>query len=135
MPALFYVDQAKSFNGVMFMSGGPKMGFGVQTQDKMKDGTPKWEAQVVVTYMQFGRMENEVIKVGIASHDDPFKALGNMPQPVELVGFRVGVTPVQTTKDQNGNERTTGGKAWYQADELRSTAQVPSGRKAAAAEG
>lgn len=130
MPANFYVDQARSFKGVMFMSSSPKMAFGTQQQDKTKDGLPKWEVQVVGTYEQFGRVENEILKVGIASYDDPAKALGGMPQPVELVNFRIGITPATKRTDRDGNERVSGGTAWYAADEVRSLSAVPSSRSA-----
>lgn len=131
MPAIFHVDQARTFKMVMFLSSAPKTVFGNnQQQDKTADGTPKWEVQVVATFEQFGRTENEILKVGVASHSDPAAALGGMPQPVELVGFRVGVTPAEKRTDRNGNEKVVGGTAWYQADEVRALSAVPSGRKA-----
>ncbi|MEU0360517.1 hypothetical protein ACFY9H_33720 [Streptomyces bacillaris] len=131
MPAIFHVDQAATFSMVMFLSSSPKMQFGTQQQDTAKDGTPKWEVQVVASFTQFGRTENEILKVGVLSHTDPAKPLNGMPQPVELVGFRVGVTPAEKRNDKNGNERIVGGTAWYQADEIRALSAVPSGRKSA----
>ncbi|MFE7731617.1 hypothetical protein ACFU5D_38335, partial [Streptomyces anthocyanicus] len=113
----------------------PKMQFGTQQQDTAKDGTPKWEVQVVASFTQFGRTENEILKVGVLSHSNPGDALQNMPQPVELVGFRVGVTPAEKRTDRNGNEKVVGGTAWYQADEIRSTSAVPTSRKSASQEG
>jgi hypothetical protein len=133
MPAIFHVDQARTFSMVMFLSCAAKMQFGTQTQDKTKDGLPKWEVQVVASFTQFGRTENEILKVGVVSYDDPAKALNNMPQPVELVGFRVGVTPAEKRTDRNGNEKIMGGTAWYQADEIRALSAVPTGRKSAEA--
>ncbi|MEU6966111.1 hypothetical protein [Streptomyces chrestomyceticus] len=130
MPAIFHVDQAATFSMVMFLSSAPKMQFGTQQQDTTKDGTPKWEVQVVASFQQFGRVENEVLKIGVQSHTDPAKSLGG-PQPVELVGFRVGVSPAEKRTDKNGNERITGGTAWYQADEIRALSAVPTGRKSA----
>jgi hypothetical protein len=130
MPAIFYVDQAKSFNMLMFLSSSPKTVFGNNDkQDTTKDGVPKWEVQVVATFQQFGRVENEILKIGIASHQDPAQTLGG-PQPVELVGFRVGVSPAEKRTDRNGNEKIVGGTAWYQADEVRAINAVPAGRKA-----
>ncbi|MFK0182561.1 hypothetical protein ACIQVR_42175 [Streptomyces xanthochromogenes] len=133
MPAIFRVDQAATFSMVMFLSSAPKMQFGTQQQDTTKDGIPKWEVQVVASFTQFGRTENEILKVGVVSHGDPAAAIGGMPQPIELVGFRVGVTPAEKRTDRNGNERIMGGTAWYQADEIRSTSAVPTSRKAATA--
>ncbi|MGW5679824.1 hypothetical protein ACWEV4_32905 [Streptomyces sp. NPDC003860] len=135
MPAIFHVDQARTFSMVMFLSSSPKMQFGTQQQDTAKDGTPKWEVQVVASFTQFGRTENEILKVGVLSHQDPAHALGGMPQPVELVGFRVGVTPAEKRTDRNGNEKVVGGTAWYQADEIRAINAVPASRKTASQEG
>jgi hypothetical protein len=134
MPAIFHVDQARTFSMVMFLSCSAKLQFGTQKQDVTKDGLPKWEVQVVASFTQFGRTENEILKVGVVSHQDPAQALQNMPQPVELVGFRVGVTPAEKRTDKNGNERIMGGTAWYQADEIRALNAVPTSRKAAASQ-
>ncbi|MET7791992.1 hypothetical protein ABZS93_36295, partial [Streptomyces sp900116325] len=72
--------------------------------------------------------------VGVLSHQDPAAPLQGMPQPVELVGFRVGVTPAEKRTDRNGNEKIMGGTAWYQADEIRALNAVPTSRKAAASQ-
>ncbi|WP_433860284.1 hypothetical protein [Streptomyces kronopolitis] len=129
MPAIFFVDQVKSFNMLMFLSSSPKTVFGNNDkQDTTKDGIPKWEVQVVATFTQFGRVENEILKVGIASEQDPAKSVSG-PQPIELVGFRVGVSPAEKRTDRNGNEKIVGGTAWYQADEVRALNAVPAGRK------
>jgi hypothetical protein len=137
MPAIFYVEQTRTFKGVMFLSAAPKTVFGQNDkQDTAADGTPKWEVQVVATFEQFGRPENEVLKIGIQSYTNPGEALGHMPQPVELVGFRVGVSPVEKKTDpKTGRERITGGTAWYQADEIRSITAVPQSRASAKQEG
>jgi hypothetical protein len=130
MPAIFHVDQARTFKAVMFMSCAPKTVFGKNdVQDTTKDGTPKWEVQVVASFEQFGKVENEILKIGVQSHKNPGEVLQHMPQAVELVGFRVGVSPVEKRTDQNGREKITGGTAWYQADEIRSLSAVPTGRK------
>lgn len=131
MPAIFHVDQARTFKAVMFMSCAPKTVFGKNdVQDTTKDGTPKWEVQVVASFEQFGKIENEILKIGVNSHRNPGEALQHMPQPVELVGFRVGVSPVEKRVDSNGRERITGGTAWYQADEVRALSAVPASRGA-----
>lgn len=135
MPAIFHVDQARTFKAVMFMSCAPKTVFGQNDkQDTTKDGTPKWEVQVVASFEQFGKIQNEILKIGINTEKNPGDALQQMPQPVELVGFRVGVSPVEKRTDRNGNERITGGTAWYQADEVRPLTAVPAGRKSASSE-
>ncbi|MGW1306723.1 hypothetical protein ACWD5R_44915 [Streptomyces sp. NPDC002514] len=112
MPAIFHVDQARTFKMVMFLSSAPKTVFGNNAQqDTTKDGIPKWEVQVVATFEQFGEIENEILKVGVASQADPGQTVGG-PQPVELVGFRVGVSPAEKRTDKNRKERVVGGTAW-----------------------
>ncbi|MER5443918.1 hypothetical protein [Streptomyces sp. NPDC002790] len=129
MPAIFHVDQARTFKAVMFMSAAPKTEFGKNdVQATLKDGTPKWEVQVVASFEQFGKVENEILKIGVNSYKNPGEALQHMPQPVELVGFRVGVSPVDKRVDQNGREKITGGTAWYQADEVRALNAAPPAR-------
>ncbi|WP_407841865.1 hypothetical protein ACE1OC_41570 (plasmid) [Streptomyces sp. DSM 116496] len=136
MPAIFHVDQARTFKAVMFMSVSAKTVFGNNAQqDKTKDGLPKWEVQLVVSFEQFGKVENEILKVGVNMHGNPGDPLGHMPQPVELVNFRVGVSPVEERTDQHGNKKITGGKAWYQADEIRALNAVPQSRASAKQEG
>jgi hypothetical protein len=129
MPAIFHVDQARTFSMVMFLSSSPKTVFGNNDkQDETKDGIPKWEVQVVASFQGFGgKTENEILKVGIASSSDPGAAVGG-PAPVELVGFRVGVSPAEKRTDRNGNEKIVGGTAWYQADEIRPLNATPAQR-------
>ncbi|MCX2185011.1 hypothetical protein KV205_31480 [Streptomyces sp. SKN60] len=116
MPGTFYVDQEQTFKAVIFLSSAPRMAYGASDkQDTTKDGVPKWEIQVAATFEHFGRLENEVLKVNMISYTDPGEAIG-LPQPVELVGFRVRVHPVEKRLDKNGVERITGGTASYQAD-------------------
>ncbi len=133
MPAIFHVDQARTFQMVMFLSSAPKMVFGSNDkQDTTKDGLPKWEVQVVASFIAFGgKLENEILKIGVASYQDPAAALGG-PQPVHLNGFRVGVSPAEKRTDRNGNEKIVGGTAWYQADEIVSVNAVPASRAAKA---
>lgn len=134
MPAIFHVDQARTFQMVMFLSSAPKTVFGQNDkQDTTKDGIPKWEVQVVASFIGFGgKTENEILKIGVTSYQDPAQALGGMPQPVHLNGFRVGVSPAEKRADRNGNEKIVGGTAWYQADEIVSVNAVPAARGAKA---
>jgi hypothetical protein len=132
MPAIFTVDQAATFRQVFFMSCDPKMGFGElrDVQETNSEGVPKWVVQVVATFEQFGRAENEILKVGMVGHVDPTKHLGGMPQPVQLAGFRVGVSKVEErTNPKTGEKRVVGGQAWYQADEIRSLMPTASASK------
>jgi hypothetical protein len=127
MPAIFTVDQAATFRQVFFMSCEPKLGFGDLrgVQEVNGEGVPKWVVQVVATFDQFGRAENEILKVGMAEHVDPTKHLGGMPQPVQLVGFRVGVSKVEERLNpKTGEKKIVGGQAWYQADEIRPLSAV-----------
>lgn len=118
MPQTFKIDQAATFAQVMLLSVEPKLAFGSERQDTTKDGTPKWEAQVVAGFRQFGRTVNEVLKVGIASHANPADRVQPYT-PVQLVGLEVGVM------ERNGRGGEPAGfSVWYRADELRSTADT-----------
>ncbi|MFI9825245.1 hypothetical protein ACIHFC_33105 [Streptomyces sp. NPDC052013] len=119
MPVTLYVDTSRTFQQFIFLRAEPKMMFGSShEQDVTKGGIPKWEVQVVATHEQFGRPENEIIKVSIISHRNPGDAIDS-PQPVELVGLRVRMNPVERRVDKNGGERIVGGTITYQADEVR----------------
>ena len=64
----FAIDQAATFESLLFLSCEPKTAFGDSyRQETTKDGTPKWEAQLVARFRQFGRATNEIIKVGLTS--------------------------------------------------------------------
>src|SRR4051812_19982511 len=88
----FKIDQAATFRGVAFLSCEPKTAFGQRdVQETTKDGTPKWEAQfVAMTVDQFGKPQNAVLKVGIASHKNPGEGLVSYT-PVHLINFEIGV--------------------------------------------
>ena len=117
MPQNFKVDQASTFANVILLSSAPKLKFGSDVdQECTKDGTPKWEVQVAAGFHQFGKITNEVLKVGVASPKDP--AEGATPySPVELVGFEIGVME-KTGKDGS----VIGAQIWYRAEQIRSTA-------------
>jgi hypothetical protein len=134
MTAIFHVDQAATFRMVMFLSSAPKLVFGKDIQDTNSDGVPRWEVQIVASFEGFGgKVENEVLKVGMVDHRDPADALGGMPQPVQLVGFRVGVMPPKSVKDKDGRDKISGGTAFYQADGLQPLG-VPATRAAGKAD-
>ena len=115
----FAIDQAATFESLLFLSCEPKTAFGDSfRQETTKDGTPKWEAQLVARFRQFGRATNEIIKVGLVAERAPADALAPAA-PVELVGFEIGV---MDKKDRNGN--VTGAQVWYRCQEVRSTAST-----------
>lgn len=117
MPQNFKVDQAATFANVILLSSAPKLKFGSDVdQECTKEGVPKWEIQVAAGFHQFGKIQNEVLKVGVASSKDPVE--GVQPySPVELVGFEVGVME-KTGKDGS----VIGAQTWYRAEAIRSTA-------------
>lgn len=126
MPQNFKVDQAATFANVILLSSAPKLKFGSDVdQECTKDGTPKWEVQVAAGFHQFGKITNEVLKVGVASAKDPADGLTPY-SPVELVGFEIGVME-KTGKDG----QVIGAQIWYRAEQIRSTAST--GAPAAAA--
>jgi hypothetical protein len=122
VPATFVVDQAATFRAVVLLSCEPKLAFGSTEQDKDKDGTPKWELQLVGGFRQFGRTLNEVIKVGVVSEKNPVEGIGPF-SPVQLAGFEVGV--MERTK----NGEVVGVQVWYRAESVRPIGAIPNGRK------
>ena len=130
----FKVDQAATFASVILLSVEPKLGFKSTEQERTSDGVPKWECQVVAGFRQFGRVVNEVIKVGVVSHSNPGDSV--VPYtPVELVGFEVGVMPKEKKDRDTGTTQQVGISVWYRCDELRSTAATGTLRKVHHAEG
>ncbi|MCD2191468.1 hypothetical protein [Actinomycetospora soli] len=122
----FAIDQAATFESLLFLSCEPKTAFGDSfRQETTKDGLPKWEAQLVARFRQFGRATNEIIKVGLVSERAPGADLAPAT-PVELVGFEIGV---MDKKDRNGN--VTGAQVWYRCSEVRSTASTAPRSRAA----
>jgi hypothetical protein len=115
----FKIDQAATFSGVAFLSSEPKRAFGSDRQETTKDGTPKWQVEVVAGFRdQFGKVQNEVLKVGVTSHKNPGDGL-NPYTPMQLVGFEVGVMEKTKRNPETGEERVIGVTVWYRAAELR----------------
>lgn len=115
----FAIDQAATFESLLFLSCEPKTAFGdAFRQETTKDGLPKWEAQLVARFRQFGRATNEIIKVGLVAERAPAEDLAPAT-PVELVGFEIGV---MDKKDRNGN--VTGAQVWYRCQEVRALAST-----------
>jgi len=125
----FKIDQAATFDSIRLLSVAPKTAFGDQyRQESTKDGVAKWEAQLVAGFRQFGRTQNEIIKVGIAAEHDPGEGIAPA-SPVELVDFEIGVME-KTKRDPNtGEERVIGVQVWYRCGQIRSTAESGAGRK------
>lgn len=123
MPGTFVISPAETFSALLLMSSGAKTEFGTSEQAVSAAGEKKWEAQVAATWRQepaalaAGRRPvAEVITVTITGGaTDP--AAGIAPgSPVELDGFRVGVSTPEKT--ERGGLR--GGKPWYSATAIRS---------------
>jgi hypothetical protein len=121
MPQVFKIDQAASFTHVMFLSAEPKTKFGTSDQECTKDGTPKWDVQVVAGFNQFGKATNEVLKVGVAAGKRPGEGLPPAT-PVHLIGFEVGVM-AKTSRDGT----VIGAQVWYRCDEVRPIAAPSKG--------
>lgn len=119
MPQNFKVDQAATFANVILLSSAPKIKFGSDVDQEMTKGDnplPKWEVQVVAGFSQFGKITNEVLKIGVAASKDPAEGLTPY-SPIELVGFEIGVME-KTGKDGS----VIGAQIWYRAEQIRSTA-------------
>lgn len=133
MPQTFVIDQAATFEGVAFISAVPRLAFGTQDQDRTADGTPKWDVSLVAGFKDsFGRGQHEIIKVGVAAHQNPGDGV-QMYTPVQLVNFVVGVVPPEVRKDARGQEKLVGGTTWYRADSIQSALSAPTGRRQTAA--
>lgn len=111
----FKIDQAQTFMGVAFLASQPKTKFKSDVQETTTDGTPKWEVQVVAGFRTpFGTVQNEVLKVGVASHKDPGGGL--LPYtPIQLSGFEVGVMEKTKRNPDTGEEKVIGLQVWYRA--------------------
>lgn len=119
----FKIDQAATFAGVIYLQCEPKTAFGTDRQDTLKDGTPKWEVQVLGAFRdQFGKVSNEVVKIGVAAHKNPGEGIQPYT-PVELRNFEVGVME-KTKKLPSGEEKVIGVTVWFRAESLRSTADT-----------
>lgn len=133
MPQTFKIDQAATFDGVILLSVEPKVAFGGTEQDRTKDGTPRWEAQVVAGFKAFDRTANEVLKIGVASYVDPMESLTPYT-PVQLVDFEVGVMARERRNKDTGASEQVGVQIWYRCGGIRAISAV-AGRKLHAADG
>jgi hypothetical protein len=122
VPQTYKIDQAATFAGVVLLSVEPKLSFGSTDQDRTSDGVPKWEAQLVAGFHQFGKVNNEILKVGVVGHNNPGDGVAPYT-PVELVGFEVGV---MEKKSRDG--QVVGVQVWYRAEQLRPIASTASRR-------
>lgn len=127
MPQTFIVDQAATFVALAFLSAEPRIEFGTRDkQEQTKDGLPRWDVQVVAGFRDnFGKVNNEVIKVSYAGQKNPAESIG-MYQPVQLVNFTVGVME-RTARDDRS--KVIGHTIWYRCDEIRPAAgPAPAGK-------
>lgn len=118
MAQTYKVDQAATFATCVLLSIEPKLVFGSAAQDVTRDGTPKWEAQVAAGFRQYGRVVNEVIKVGLVSATNPGDEVSPY-QPVELIGLEIGFMPKEAKDKETGEKRQVGVNIWCRADEIR----------------
>jgi hypothetical protein len=114
----YKVDQAATFASCVLLSVEPKLGFKSTAQELAGDGTPKWEAQVVAGFRQFGRTVNEVIKVGLVSATNPGDAVTPY-QPIELIGLEIGFMPKEAKDKETGEKRQVGVNIWCRAEGIR----------------
>lgn len=122
----FKIDQAATFDSVRLLSVEPKTAFGDQfRQETTKDGVPKWEAQLVAGFRQFGKVQNEIIKAGIAAEQDPGEGIAPAT-PVELIDFEIGVMEKSRRDASSGEERVVGVQVWYRCQAIRPIAATGS---------
>lgn len=123
MPQTFIVDQAATFVALAFLAAEPRIEFGTRDkQETTKDGLPKWDIQVVAGFRDnFGKVNNEVLKVGYSGPKNPAEFIG-MYQPVQLVNFTVGVIE-KTARDDRS--KVIGHTIWYRCEDIRPTQATP----------
>lgn len=130
MPTNFVIDQAASFRQAVLVQSDPKLRFGSDVQETTK-GTaiPVWTVQVLVSQEQFGRLQNEIVKVTIASPKDPQEGIPPF-SPVRLHNLQVGVMATSKRDKETGAETVTGAGVYFRADRIEAAIQnVPNGRK------
>lgn len=127
MIGTFKIDQNATFNSVHLMSVEPKTQFKSDKQDETKDGTPKWQAKVAVTYEVFGRNESEILNVNLTSRNDPGEGVQPFT-PVVLEGLEVNVSE----KKDRDNKIIPGIQQWYRADAIKPAASPTSGGRSKA---
>lgn len=118
----FVVSQDETFSQVVALSAEPKAKFGSNEQDTTADGLGKWTVQLVAGFTDpFGRSQNEVLNVTVASKDNPLASVGQLT-PVRLKGFEVGV---MDRKNREG--QVIGAQVYYRAEAIE-PAHATSGR-------
>ncbi|MQA14712.1 MAG: hypothetical protein GEV09_11215 [Pseudonocardiaceae bacterium] len=116
----FKIDQAATFASVRLLSVEAKAVFGDNDrQETTKDGVPKWEAQLVAGFRQFGKTQNEIIKASMAAEHDPGEGIAPAT-PVELIDFEIGVME----KQRDG--QVVGVQVWYRCQGIRPIAATGS---------
>jgi hypothetical protein len=116
-----YLVHPDTFTNAILVEVAPRMAFGTDQQETDKNGTPKWVAQVAVTFVTPPGMPAtpELIAVGIVSATSPADTCQPGGQ-VTFDGLRLGVTDPAINK----NGRVTGGRPWFTAAAIRSAAQA-----------
>jgi len=118
MPQTYKVDQAATFSTVVLLSVEPKAIFGSDEQDRTSDGVPKWEVQCAAGFRQFGKITNEIVKVGMISHQRPGDGIPAY-SPIELVDLEIGVMPKSRKNRDTGDEEMIGVTVWARCSEIR----------------
>lgn len=130
----FTVSASETFSNVLLMASGPRLRFGTDEQDVSKAGEKKWELTCAVTFRAENgmRAQSEVIQLTCTGGAaDPAASIAP-GTPVELLGFRVGIsTPEQRTNERGS--RIVGGKPWFQCSGVRPASPGSNGRPLAAA--
>jgi hypothetical protein len=126
------IDQTGTFAGLVYLSCQPKTAFGSDVQETTNDGRKKWTVEVLgAVYQGFGGTANEVVKVGMASYEDPCKGLKAFTA-VELGDFEIGVMEKTKKDKQTGKETVVGFNVWFRASEIKLAAPSDATAKAAA---
>jgi len=120
---MIMIDVRNTYSALFLLSCGPRMRFQTAQeranglapeQDRSKDGLPKWEATLAVTYHSLpgARMQSETLSVTLLAASDPASSIP--PGPVDVEGLRCGLSAPESGE----GGRIRGGKLWYQADKI-----------------
>ena len=126
MAAPIYVDTAKTYDLMLLISTGPKMGYGDDRDKQVSNqaGVPMWEADVTVKHRHPGaRPDNIVVTMTAPSNPAAGVPCG---QQVFLDGLRFTIAAPSQAEGKFGSY-IKGGRLSWSADDIRlQSVPVPS---------
>jgi hypothetical protein len=134
MPGTVIVDPA-SFTSAISMGAVPREVFGEPgTQEKTKDGTPKWTVGVAVSYAADPNgitAASEVLNITVVSADNPGTACP-AGTAVQFDQLRVGTSAPEQKQRADGSTRVSGGRMYWSAAAVKPAQSWSRGKSDAA---